>query len=85
MVPYALSQCTESEGDAVETHLLGCDLCFEDLRVLDRAGEILAEHLGPAGKPGERVRRLMDSGVGAQRPTGAHASASDAPHVHEPH
>ena len=43
LVPYALSTLSDEEAIAFEAHLLLCPTCFEDLKVLDRAGVVLRE------------------------------------------
>ncbi len=58
LVPYALERCPEEEAEVFEAHLLGCGLCFEDLKSLDRAGLVIREYLG-SGSPS--VDRLRDS------------------------
>jgi len=46
LVPYALSRCPEEQALAFEGHLLTCEACFQDLKVLDRAGVLLRECAG---------------------------------------
>ena len=43
LVPYALSQCPETEATTFEAHLLTCDSCFKDLKCLDRASRLILE------------------------------------------
>lgn len=45
LVPYAISLCTEDQEIAFESHVLVCDTCFEDLIAIDRASNLLTEHL----------------------------------------
>ena len=59
LVLYALSGCAESEAEAFEVHLLGCEDCFQDLKCLDRAGALLREFTEPASPVRDRLRRLL--------------------------
>lgn len=38
-----LSRATDDEALDVEVHLLGCEMCFQDLKALYRAGTVVTE------------------------------------------
>ena len=50
LVRYVLARCSEEEAIRFEGHLLLCDLCFEDVKVLDRAGILLRGFLDEEGE-----------------------------------
>jgi anti-sigma factor RsiW len=56
---YALSRCNDDEALEVEAHLLDCDLCFDDLRALDRTGALLREYLAPTAAHAQRLRDAL--------------------------
>ena len=43
LVPYALTGCRQDEGVAFEAHMLQCDACYEDLKLLDRAAALIGD------------------------------------------
>lgn len=38
-----LARATDDESLDVEAHLLGCEMCFQDLKALYRAGTVVTE------------------------------------------
>jgi hypothetical protein len=56
LVPYALARCPDEEAEVFEAHLLGCGLCFDDLKSLDRAGLVIREYLGSESPSIDRLR-----------------------------
>jgi len=73
LVPYALTGCRPQEGVAFEAHLLQCEACFEDLRLLDRAAALIGDwavarltladlfYNAPRGHgPNDRLRSMLD-------------------------
>ena len=61
LLPYALLGCTDEQETTFEAHMLGCTTCFEDLKALDRAAELIHSLDGtePAlqGFPSRALRR----------------------------
>ena len=55
LVPYACSSCTDEEALTFEAHMLTCAACFEDLKVLDRAGVVIREFTSTRSEPLERL------------------------------
>lgn len=43
LLRYVLARATDDESLDVEVHLLGCELCFQDLKALYRAGTVVTE------------------------------------------
>ena len=72
LLPYALSQCPEEEAVCFEAHLLVCEACFQDLKVLDRAGVLIREFTGSGGKALDRLRHSL-LGVKGRSPEQAKA------------
>lgn len=44
LVPYGLWQCDEDDALEFEAHLMACSACFEDLKHLAHAAELIEEH-----------------------------------------
>ncbi len=44
LLPYALTGCRPDEGITFEAHLLDCDACFADLKVLDKAAVLIGDN-----------------------------------------
>ena len=53
---YALSKLEEGEQEAFELHLMECDECFDDLKALERTGDVL--HRMVAQHPPELAQAL---------------------------
>jgi hypothetical protein len=68
---YALSRCSEREAEDLEAHVLECDACFGDLQVLDRAGVLLREFLGPDASSHTRQLEVLGRAAGAAAPSSA--------------
>lgn len=60
LVPYAFGTCDEDASLSFEAHLLDCDACYEDLKVLDRARELVQGWTMPQRSA---VRRLRIDGL----------------------
>jgi anti-sigma factor RsiW len=59
LLPYVLGGCAEIEAQVFEAHLLSCEACFQDVKLMDRAAS-LVRSLAPEGSPlRERVRALL--------------------------
>lgn len=43
LLRYVLARATDDESLDVEAHLLGCEMCFQDLKALYRAGTVVTE------------------------------------------
>lgn len=43
LVPYALTGCRPDEAVTFEAHVLECEACFEDLKLLDRAAALIGD------------------------------------------
>jgi hypothetical protein len=56
LVPYVLCTATEAQENAFEAHCLACDRCFADLKVLDRAQEIVRHWLDTRPLPRRRPK-----------------------------
>ena len=44
LVPYALGRLGEDEALDFEVHLLMCETCFKDVKILDKASRLIREH-----------------------------------------
>ena len=66
------------EAEAFEAHLLCCELCFQDLKCLDRAGVVIREFTGAKSPALDRLRNslLRATGPSAQGPTGGPRSGT---------
>ena len=53
---YALSKLDEAEQESFELHLMECDECFDDLKALERTGDVL--HRMVAQHPPELAQAL---------------------------
>jgi hypothetical protein len=56
LLPYVLSRTEEAESVFFEAHLLACEACFRDLKLLDRVGSLIQE-LMTLAEPAKRTRR----------------------------
>ena len=56
VVPYALGLLTAEERDSFEVHVLECDVCYENLRSIERTSGLLREFLD--SRPVEHLKRL---------------------------
>ena len=56
LLPYALTCCPEDEALAFEAHLLDCEVCYRDLKALDRAGAVIRQiaEIEPPRREGAR-------------------------------
>jgi anti-sigma factor RsiW len=45
LVPYVLARLQDRRAEVFEAHLLQCEACFRDLKILDRATRLVREHL----------------------------------------
>ena len=63
---YSLKICEEEEAVAFEAHLLDCEVCYRDLRALDRAGAVIRQiaEIEPARREGAREGESAGSGSG---------------------
>ena len=74
LVPYALTGCRPEEALEFEAHILGCDACFDDLQLLDRAAAVIGDwsiarltladlfYNSPRGQgPSDRLQAMLDS------------------------
>jgi hypothetical protein len=62
LVPYALSRCGEDEAVTFEAHLLACQSCFQSLKTLDRAGNLIQQFMATESPALERVRQALGGG-----------------------
>ena len=62
LLPYVLSKCTEGQSITFESHLLSCDVCFRDLKCLDRTGVLIQELLGSGPRAAAGVREARSAG-----------------------
>lgn len=68
LVPYGLWQCSEDDALEFETHLMTCSSCFEDLKHLAHAAELIEEHSQRA--PQSPRLKLKPGGSGGHRASG---------------
>ena len=74
LLPYALTGTSPSDGIDFEAHLLGCDACFADLKILDRAAAVIGDpdvarltladlfyNVPQSSGPNDRLRAILDS------------------------
>ncbi len=74
LVPYALTGCRPDEGALFEAHMLQCEACFKDLKLLDRAAALIGDwsaarvaladlfyNAPPSEGPNDRLRSFLDS------------------------
>ncbi len=54
---YALAECGEAEANIIETHVLECGACFQDLQCLDRTRALLREVAGSSSDVCDRLRQ----------------------------
>ena len=66
LVPYALGTCSDAEAEGLEAHLLACETCFQDLKVLDRAGALLRAYADSGARGLDRLR--TQAGPAAEDP-----------------
>jgi hypothetical protein len=59
LLPYALAKCSEDEAVTFEAHMLACASCFQALKTLDRAGNLLRQAINSPSPALDRLRLAL--------------------------